>query len=131
MNKVYYGKAVYNSKEINAVLKVLKNETYQDYLNNKKTQEAKDNWVGNPKRGTLRLIVEDLDNLTIEEKALKQSKLAQINKEEWYHALVISDGYRHIKIEVREPKGDYIHDSNNEIDVPFSIIEQVPLIEGC
>ncbi len=27
MNKVYYGKAVYNSKEINAVLKVLKNES--------------------------------------------------------------------------------------------------------
>lgn len=113
------------------ILKVLKNETYQDYLNNKKTQEAKDNWVGNPKRGTLRLLVEDLDNLTTEEEALKQSKLAQINKEEWYHALVISDGYRHIKIEVREPKGDYIHDSNNEIDVPFSVIEQVPLIEGC
>lgn len=45
--------------------------------------------------------------------------------------MVISDGYRHIKIEVREPKGDYIHDSNNEIDVPFSVIEQVPLIEGC
>jgi len=113
------------------ILKVLKIETYQDYLNNKKTQEAKDNWIGNPKRGTLRLLVEDLDNLTTEEEALKQSKLAQINKEEWYHALVISDGYRHIKIEVREPKGDYIHDSNNEIDVPFSVIEQVPLIEGC
>ncbi|MBB3124060.1 hypothetical protein FHS04_001569 [Mesoflavibacter sabulilitoris] len=113
------------------ILKVIKNETYQDYLNNKKTQEAKDNWVGNPKRGTLRLLVEDLDDLTTEEEALKQSKLAQINKEEWYHALVISDGYRHIKIEVREPKGDYIHDTNNEIDVPFSVIEQVPLIEGC
>ena len=27
MNKVYYGKAVYNSKEINAVLRVLKNES--------------------------------------------------------------------------------------------------------
>ncbi|UAB76138.1 M56 family metallopeptidase [Mesoflavibacter sp. SCSIO 43206] len=113
------------------ILKVLKNETYQDYLNNKKTQEAKDNWIDNPKRGTLRLLVDDLDNLTTEEEALKQSKLAQINKEEWYHALVISDGYRHIKIEVREPKGDYIHDTNNEIDVPFSVIEQVPLIEGC
>ena len=62
---------------------------------------------------------------------MKQSKLAQITNEEWYHALVISDGYRHIKIEVREPKGDYIHDTNNEIDVPFSVIEQVPLIEGC
>lgn len=113
------------------ILKVLKNETYQDYLKNKETQESKDNWIGNPKRGTLRLLVEDLDNLTTEEEALKQSKLAQINKEEWYHALVISDGYRHIKIEVREPKGDYIHDTNNEIDVPFSVIEQVPLIEGC
>lgn len=113
------------------ILKVLKNETYQDYLKNKETQESKDNWIGNPKRGTLRLLVEDLDNLTTEEEALKQSKLAQINEEEWYHALVISDGYRHIKIEVREPKGDYIHDSNNEIDVPFSVIEQVPLIEGC
>ena len=28
MNKVYYGKAVYNSKEINAVLKVLKMKVY-------------------------------------------------------------------------------------------------------
>jgi len=27
MKKVYYGKAVYNSKEINAVIKVLKNDS--------------------------------------------------------------------------------------------------------
>ena len=119
-----------NGKSVNFINEI-KNQTYQDYLKNKETQESKDNWIGNPKRGTLRLLVEDLDNLTTEEEALKLSKLAQINKEEWYHALVISDGYRHIKIEVREPKGDYIHDTNNEIDVPFSIIEQVPLIEGC
>ncbi|WP_417556707.1 M56 family metallopeptidase [Mesoflavibacter zeaxanthinifaciens] len=119
-----------NGKSANFINEI-KNQTYQDYLKNKETQESKDNWIGNPKRGTLRLLVEDLDNLTTEEEALKLSKLAQINKEEWYHALVISDGYRHIKIEVREPKGDYIHDSNNEIDVPFSVIEQVPLIEGC
>lgn len=119
-----------NGKAAN-ILDEINNNTYQDYLNNKETQESKDNWVGNPERGTLRLLVEDLDNLTNEEEAFKQSKLAQITNEEWYHALVISDGYRHIKIEVREPKGDYIHDSNNEVDVPFSVIEQVPLIEGC
>ena len=118
-----------NGKAAN-ILDEINDNTYQDYLNNKEIQESKDNWVGNPERGTLRLLVEDLDNLTDEEEGLKQSKLAQITNEEWYHALVISDGYRHIKIEVREPKGDYIHDSN-QIDVPFSVIEQVPLIEGC
>ena len=105
------------------------NETYQDYLNRKQTQKAKDQWTNSPKRGALRLLVEDLDNLTNEEEAFKQSKLAQITNEEWYHALVISDGYRHIKIEVREPNEEDV--DIDKIDVPFSVIEQVPLIEGC
>lgn len=105
------------------------NETYQDYLNRKQTQKAKDQWTNSPKRGALRLLVEDLDNLTNEEEVLKQSKLEQITKEEWYHALVISDGYRHIKIEVREPNVEDV--DIDKIDVPFSVIEQVPLIEGC
>ena len=105
------------------------NETYQDYLNRKQTQKAKDQWTNSPKRGALRLLVEDLDNLTNEEEAFKQSKLTQITNEEWYHTLVISDGYRHIKIEVREPNEEDV--DIDKIDVPFSVIEQVPLIEGC
>ncbi|WP_336129425.1 M56 family metallopeptidase [Mesoflavibacter sp. CH_XMU1422-2] len=122
----------YTKKEGDSIpdfIQKIKNQTYQDYLKKKETQESKDNWIGSPESGTLRLLVEDLDNLTSEEKALQSSKLAQITNEEWYHTLVISDGYRHIKIEVREPNEEDFNP--NEIDVPFSVIEQVPLIEGC
>ena len=107
----------------------MRNSTTQHLANRKQTQKAKDQWTNSPKRGALRLLVEDLDNLTNEEEAFKQSKLTQITNEEWYHTLVISDGYRHIKIEVREPNEEDV--DIDKIDVPFSVIEQVPLIEGC
>ena len=110
------------------------NQTYQDYLKRKATQEAKDQWTNSPKRGTLRLLVEDLDHMTANEKALMDSKIAQINKEDWYHALIISDGFNHQKITIREERGDYYLDEeqqSNVVDVPFSVIDQSPLFEAC
>ena len=105
-------------------------KTYKEYLEFKKTQEAKDKWENSPKRGTLRLLVQDIDALSGREQQLKDSKLNQINKEEWYHQLLISDGFNHREINIREPYGDYVLEQE-VVELPFNIIDQSPLFDVC
>lgn len=117
--------------------------TYQDYLDYKQTQEAKLNWEGRITDGMLRLVM-DSGGMTPDQKAKLQKKMDLLEKDDFYKGILVvtSDGKTSM----------VIHDSNSDkiqtpivdvqdeirvshieesIDVPFSVIDEVPTYTFC
>lgn len=110
-----------------------KYKTYEDYLVYKKTDESKRNWEGSARSGELRLLVEDMGNLTEAEQKRKAEKIALIEKDDFYYKLNMTDGKSSIMLDFGKKdkeikKGTF---ESNAIEVPYAVIESVPLYEGC
>jgi len=123
------------NKFVDSIFKKKVNISYSKYLENKKTQEYKDNWENGIKIGNLRMLVNNLDNITIKEQKLIDSKIIQIKNDEWYHTLVISDGYRHKNLEFEnqlfDKKGNLKEIVMENETVSFAVIDQVPIYPNC
>ena len=116
--------------------------SYDEYLEWLNTSEAKKSWENGAKDGVLRLFVEDLKNLTVQEKKRQEEKLNLIEKDNYWNALLISDGGSSTKMIVHEIDGNKIQDYiNNDavsskniietVEVPFGVIENVPTYPEC
>lgn len=108
-------------------------KTYEDYLAFKKTDEAKKAWEDTAKVGEIRLVVSDMKNLTAAENQLKAEKLELMNKDDFYHTLLMTDGKSSTLLDVgkkdkMEKKETF---ESYDIEVPYAVIEEVPLFEGC
>ena len=115
-------------------------DTYEDYLSYMKTDKAKRYWESRMKNGVLRLFVEDMKNLTESEKKKQQEKIDLILKDDFFHSLLITDGKASSRMEINSIDGKKTaHPTNTDdiviveesVEVPFSVIDQVPSTEDC
>ena len=121
---------------------------YQDYLDDKKTDRSKMFWEGNIQNGVLRLVVDDIANMTKSEKDRFNKKLDFFEKDQFYKGVLVvsSDGIT--KMMVNDYKADanikitltedieIIEDQETEIldswaEIPFAIVEETPTFTFC
>ncbi|MEY8850048.1 energy transducer TonB [Psychroserpens sp. XS_ASV72] len=111
--------------------------SYEDYLVWKQTDEAKETWENNIKDGILRLIVEDAANMTEEEKQKMRHKLDMVERDAYFKGLLVVSMDGSTKMVMHSPKSNVVSESqktaevDTEVEVPFAIIEQAPIYEGC
>lgn len=113
------------------------NRTYDEYMSWKQTDEAKDTWENNTRDGVLRLIVNDLGNISDEEKQKMNHKLDMIERDDYFKKLLVVSIDGHSKIILQNPTIDEFKTEVDEIteqeelEVPFSIVDQVPTMVNC
>lgn len=69
-----------------------KKQTYADYLELKKTDEAKATWEGSIQDGVLKLVVDDINAYTTEEQKRYDGLILLLNKDTYFTAFKITDG---------------------------------------
>ncbi|GAA3553448.1 energy transducer TonB [Snuella lapsa] len=114
--------------------------TYADYLEYKKTDEAKLLWESDIKHGVLRLLVNDMDALTDEEQKRKEQKINLIKKDDYLNALRIEniDGSKmyvqsHASLFSVNKRDDSkaVLLNNPSFNVGFDVVDRVPAFPGC
>ncbi|MCL8007197.1 M56 family metallopeptidase [Gelidibacter japonicus] len=108
-------------------------DTYEDYLEFKKTEKAIESWENGGRDGELRLVVNDIGKLTEAEEKRKTEKLALIKKDDFYYKLNITDGKSSTvldfgKKDQEEKKKSF---ESYDVEVPYAVIDQPPLFDGC
>lgn len=112
--------------------KMLKYKTYEDYLNYKNTEEAKQSWENKSSDGILRLVVGDANNLTEAEKKRKEDKMALLKRDDYFHTLITTDGYITTRLEFNKlSENNSVASNAIVLDVPFSAIDKAPIFPGC
>lgn len=121
---------------------IAKHKTYQEYLEWKKTDEAKEQWENNIKDGVLRLVVNDFKNMTEAEQKKFEEKMKMIENDDYFHSLLVTDAKTSIRMRVQDidnkktpntSKEDLVktEDVIETIEVPFSVIENPPTFTFC
>lgn len=113
-------------------------DSYEDYLNYKKTDEAKISWEDKAKVGQLRMVVDNLNELSVVEKERRAKKLELLKEDEFYHTLVLTDGKEVVTLK-KDNKDTTAHSTVKiekstqlqDIEVPYAIIDKAPLFQGC
>lgn len=119
------------SKNLIEVLDVLKNAKYQKYLEHKKTDKAKESWENNAFK-EIRLVVDNLDNLTENEQEKYDNKLKMLYSDDWFRKFVITDGKNTKEIPNANYKPETTFEETEEIlEVPLTVIDQAPIYPGC
>ena len=116
------------------------NTSYKEYLEYKKTEEAKLLWESDIKNGTLRLIVNDMDNLTEEENEKKEQKIKLIEKDDYFHALRM-DNVAGNRVNVQMYSDSFSANKRDDtkavlinepsVNVGFDVVDRVPIYPGC
>ncbi len=116
-------------------------QNYAGYLEWKKTDEAKENWENNTFDGILKLVVNDLNNLTSEEEIELGKKKALLFKDVFFVMLKMTDVkgsgikvfYQPNEFSSANKRDDSKALMLNEtvIDVGYDVIDQVPVFPGC
>lgn len=123
-----------------------KYKTYQEYLTFKKTDEAKRAWDNQTKEGILRLVVDDLGNMTEDEQKRFDKKLDMIDNDDYFKSLMVVETKGRAKMMVT-PESDNdkmkpiikdemskvaeVQNIEETIEVPFGVIENAPTIASC
>lgn len=115
-------------------LKSIGRKTYAEYRKWKKTKEAKDLWEANTRNGILKLFVEDAANKTKEEKRRFDALMRQLETDDYFKKLVVTDGNSTLVIDSPNdphPDAKQMLKVVESIEVPFSVIDEVPTTEAC
>lgn len=118
----------------NSGKEIYKPKTYSEYLEWKKTDEAKEQWENNTYDGVLKLVVDDMNNLTPKEKEKREKKMKLLFNDDHYTKLIQTDGKTTITLGETESKKQNNREESkfsNTVDVPFGVIEQVPTFPEC
>lgn len=117
------------------------NRSYSDYLEWKKTDEAKEIWENNTHDGVLKLVVNDLDNLTSEENKKYNKKKELLSKDVFFTKLLMTDiNGDEIKMLIQPNEYALANKRDeskavllNEVDinVGYDVIDRVPGFPGC
>ncbi|WP_053976215.1 M56 family metallopeptidase [Mangrovimonas xylaniphaga] len=106
-------------------------KSYQDYLEFKKTKEAKLRWEKAVSRGTLGLFVEDMANLTEDEQKRYDEKMKMLKEDDYYHTLVMTDGKITSSFEYGTKNSKAQDPVDLDIEVPYAVIEEAPFYASC
>ncbi|MGC1632570.1 MAG: energy transducer TonB, partial [Gelidibacter sp.] len=133
-------KRAYGDKEKEMVKIVLnKYNSYEEYLAYQRTDQAVSDWESGTTDGVLRLAVKDMKNLTKDEQNRYDKKMEMIKNEDFFHALLMTDGKTTINTNMDKNNSTIIDNIKinktsseaQDIEVPFATIDEVPLFEGC
>jgi beta-lactamase regulating signal transducer with metallopeptidase domain len=103
-------------------------KSYADYLEWKKTDEAKERWMSNARDNALRLVVDDMTNKTNEEQKRFDDLMKQLETDSYYQKLIVTDGKTTLVIDsplLTEA------DKVEVVEVPFHIVDQAPSYKDC
>jgi bla regulator protein BlaR1 len=113
-------------------------KTYKEYLEWKKTHEAKQLWEATDRGGELKLFVENIENLTSEEKKKQDIHLMQLKTDDKYYKLIVSDFYNAKVYDFEKQNHVVKHNALDETiivdswaEIPFSIVEETPTFTFC
>ena len=116
--------------ETTDLMRLGKFKTYEDFKVWKSTDEAKEHWESITRDGVLRLFVKEMGNQTAEEKIRLDGLLKQLESDNNFEKIIMTDG-----------KGTFIIDSyeslnsdkkvEESIEVPFSVIDEAPTLTEC
>lgn len=118
--------AVLTDEDIERTEQIIKgkHKSYVDYLEWKKTDEAKAHWESITSDGVHRLFVNDMANKTPEEQMEFDQMLKGLDSDD-FHKVVITDGKSIAVFESVE------NDVTDEIEIPFHAIDNVPSLAEC
>lgn len=114
--------------------------TYNEYLEWKKTEEAKEVWGSSNPELFLRFGINDLENISSKENIKIKNKKEFLTKHLFFTKLTFvgSKGGTSVFRDSKEfSSANTIDESKDElsnkvvIDVPFSVVEEVPIFPGC
>lgn len=111
------------------------NRSYAQYLEFKKTDEAKEIWENGTSDGILKMVVAKLGSYTAQEQKRYDNLMQLMNNDDHFHTLLVSDGFGSLVIEELETD-DKIKTTKqtqyqNPTEIPFSKIDEVPTYETC
>jgi hypothetical protein len=111
------------------------NRNYNEYLEFKKTDKAKESWENATNDGVLKLVVNDFKNLTAIEEEKKTKKMKLLLNDDFFTKFIMTDGKAVVTAATTESSNmesnvtDLI--AKERLEVPFAVIDQVPVFPGC
>jgi len=110
-----------------------KTKTYAEYREWKKTDEAKEQWELSTQGGVLKLFVEDFANKTDEETKRYNSLLKQLESDDFFNKLVVTDGKSILILDsyVSNDGIEIIKEDVESVEVPFSVVDETPTTIDC
>ncbi|MGC1632261.1 MAG: hypothetical protein WA749_09150, partial [Gelidibacter sp.] len=70
-----------------------KQKSYQDYVNHKRTDEAKEKWENSTQDGILKLVVDNHDQYTEAEQKRYDGLIILLNRDSYFTSFHITDGH--------------------------------------
>ncbi|WP_282030428.1 M56 family metallopeptidase [Winogradskyella eximia] len=132
-NKSEEGTLTQNDINFSEFLKERKYQNYQDYRAYKKTKEAKEHWELSTQDRVLKLFVEDVANKTEEETKRYNGLLKQLESDDYFNKLVITDGKSTLVLDsyVSNDGVEIIKEEIEPVEVPFSVVDETPTTLEC
>lgn len=103
-------------------------KSYADYVEWKKTDEAKERWMSIDRDNALRLFVEDMANKTKKEQQRFDDLMKQLETDSYYKKLIVTDGKTTLVIDSPLITED---DKVEVVEVPFSAVDEAPSHKDC
>lgn len=131
---VFFEIFIEQSGKYRDVHSIYKTKTYAEYLEMKKTEGAKELWENNTYDGVLKLVVDDMNNLTPKEKEKRDKKMKLLFNDNHYTRFIQTDGKTTITLGETESKKQNNREESkfsDAVDVPFGVIDQVPTFPEC
>ncbi|MFK7833617.1 MAG: M56 family metallopeptidase [Winogradskyella sp.] len=110
-------------------------KTYEDYLEWKKTKEAKDLWEASAGDGEIRLFIEDFGNMTNKEQNRYDLSVKQIETDANFNKLIVATP-RSLMVLTDFKKSNSMNSltisgSSQSTEVPFSVVDETPTTVDC
>ena len=112
-------------------LKSIGYKTYEEYREWKKSDEAKDQWMANAKDGQLRYVVNSIDKMTEKEQQYFDALVTQLGSDPKFDRLLLCEVTGGSKLELTDPIGSNTRRVEENVEVPFSVVEEVPTTVKC
>ena len=108
-------------------------KTYDEFKAFKNTKEEKERWEANTQDRVLKFFVEDVANKTEEETKRYNGLLKQLENDDYFNKLVITDGRSTLVLDsyVSNDGVEIIKEDVESVEVPFSVVDETPTTLEC
>ncbi|WP_299105663.1 M56 family metallopeptidase [uncultured Winogradskyella sp.] len=114
-------------------LRMDKFKSYEEFRAFKNTKEEKERWELDTQDGVLKLFVEDLGSLTVDEEKRFNALLKQLEKDDFFTKIVVTDGLSLSMTEsfISKDGVEIIKEDVETIEVPFAVVDETPTTFDC
>lgn len=126
--KLKEGELSKKDEELHKKMTELPHKNYTEYLQWKRTDEAKRHWESITTDSALRLFVENMANKTQEEQKRFDDLMKQLETDSYYKKLIVTDGKTTLVIDSPLLTEE---DKVEVVEVPFSAVDEAPSYKDC